>query len=161
MGCDISERESGIVDAGRGAFLDALQSFYDADPKELTARTFVVKLREHARPQCRFTYSSAAIADELDRVARWFTSGGTYYDDDGDVRSVSGCIVKSSSRATRRHMMGEVNAKTSAEFTAAEKSEIDKLQPHNLLHNSAASQDSINGLALPINQPSDHALSKS
>ena len=85
----------------------------------------------------------------MDRVAWWFTSGGTYYDDDGDVRSVSGFIVKSSSRATRRHMMGEVKAKTSAEFPAAEKSKIDKLQPHNLLHNLAASQDSINGLALP------------
>jgi len=46
-------------------------------------------------------------------------------------------------------MSGDVNPKTCAKFTADERRKIEATQPHNLLHNSAARRDNINGLSLP------------
>ena len=97
---------------------------------------------------CRLTYSGKSIADELNRVARWFSSGGTYYNLVGKVCSILGPIVKPSSAATRRHMKGSVNPKTSAKFMVNERRKIEATQPHNLLHNSTAQRNNINGISL-------------
>ena len=112
MGCDIFDKDSGIVDAGRWVFVKS-------------------------------------IADELDRVARWFSSGGTYCNATGNICSISGPIINSSSTVTWRHMSGDVNPKTCAKFTADERRKIEATQPHNLLQNLAARRDNINGLSLP------------
>ena len=138
MGCNRSKKDSGIIDTGRWAFIKALQHFNELDTDRLNPRSFAAKLREFLRPACRLTYSVKSIADELDRVARWFSSGRTYYDAAGNVCSISGPIVNPSSTVTRRHMSGDVNPKTCAEFTADERRKIEATQPHNLLHNSAA-----------------------
>ena len=125
MGCDISEKESGVADAGRGAFINALTSFDDDDSGELNPRSFATKVREFARPQCRISYSVGSITRELERVARWFAVGGTFYDEAGNVRSVDGGIVRAASPMTRRHMRGDLNPKTLSEFTGNEKQEIE------------------------------------
>ena len=149
MGCDISEKESGVADAGRGAFINTLRSFDDDDSGELNPRSFATKVREFARPQCRLSYSVGSITRELERVARWFAVGGTFYDEAGNVRSVDGGIVRAASPMTRRHMRGDLNPKTVSEFTSDEKRKIAAIQPHNLLHNSAARRENISGCSLP------------
>ena len=49
-------------------------------------------------------------------------------------------------------MIGDLNPKTLAEYTRAERTLIEAVQPHNLLHNSATRRDSINGLSLLANR---------
>ncbi|KAL7554211.1 hypothetical protein ACHAWF_017633 [Thalassiosira exigua] len=152
MGCDISQNESGIIGAGPTAFIAALRAFKDTEPTALLAPFFAKKLREEATPRCRLSYGEKAIADELDRVSQWFSSGGSFYDKDSNIFSVSGKLARPSSAASRRHMRGEINPKTFAEFTAEEKGVIESIRPHNLLHNSEASREKINGLSLPANR---------
>ena len=94
-------------------------------------------------------HSSGRIATELRRVAHWYSAGGTYYDSAANVRSVSGDVVRKASSVSRRHMVGDLNPKTMAEYTREERSSIDAIQPHNLIHNSAARRETINGLSLP------------
>ena len=149
MGCDISEKGSGICDAGKEAFLKALKSFDEKDSSQLTPRNFAQELRTHAKPQCRLSYSVDKIAAELNRVCKWFSSDASFYDVAGNMRTVSGAIVKSSSRATRRHMRGELDPKSATEFTSTQKRQIESIEVHNLVHNSAARRESINGLSLP------------
>ena len=44
MGCDVSEKESGVVDAGRGAFINALGSFDKEYPDKLNPHSFAPKV---------------------------------------------------------------------------------------------------------------------
>ena len=74
MGCDISEKESGIAGAGRGAFINALRSFDEEDSGKLNPCSFVTKVRGFARPQCRLSYSVDSITRELERVLRGLPS---------------------------------------------------------------------------------------
>ena len=67
------------------------------------------------------------IEEELIRVYKWFSEGGTYYDDDGNIMSVSGRHIKSASRATHQHMNGELDPKTSKEFTPDQKKMIESV----------------------------------
>ena len=150
MGCDISKKESGIVGAGRGVFVNTLRNFDDKEPATMNPRRFATKLRQYARPQCRFSYSVAAVAQDLQRVAQWFTTGGTYYNDVANVRSVAGSIIQVASTATLRHMRGDLNPKTSAEFTNKERRLIDAIQPYNLVHDYAACGNTITGVSLPM-----------
>jgi hypothetical protein len=102
-----------------------LRRFDELDTDWLNPSSFAAKLRKFLRPVCRLTYSIKSIADELDRVARWFSSGGTYYSATGNVRSVSGPIVKPLSAVARRHMNGDVNPKMCAKFTVDEGRKIE------------------------------------
>ena len=58
MGCDILERDSGLVGAGRGVFLKALNSVDTTEAVDLAHRSFVIKLQEFVRPSCRLQYST-------------------------------------------------------------------------------------------------------
>jgi hypothetical protein len=49
MGCDMSEKESGVFDAGRGAFMNALRSFDREDYGELNPCSFATKVRGFVR----------------------------------------------------------------------------------------------------------------
>ena len=137
--CDISKQPCGILHVKRSAFLSALRSFVGKDAAGLNPHSFTVQLRKVAKPQCCLTYSVGEIAQELERVGRWFTTGGTFYNNAGDVCSIAGPFSRATSRATRHHMRGDLNPKTMAEFTSKEQRLIGAIQPHNLSHNSAAS----------------------
>ena len=152
VGCDISESSSGIVGAGKAAFIKAMKTFDGGPVADLTPRSFAIKLREVALPSCRLRYSIRQVTTELCRVSTWFTSGGTYYDTSANVRSVDGRLLKARSPSSRRHMKGLLNSRTLAEFTNAEKQVIGHMQPHNLLHNSAAPRETIRSVALPTSR---------
>jgi len=149
MGCDISEKASGIVYAGPDAFFAALCGFDNKPSHTLTPKSFATAFHEHVEKRCRDSYSIQFITNEMRRVARWYTTGGTYYDEHANVRSVSGAIVQAASPTSRRHMIGDLNPKTMEEYTPDERSQIDAVQPHNLIHNSAARRETINGMSLP------------
>lgn len=152
IGCDISEKRSGIAYTGKEAFLDALQTFDKKPPKRLNSHSFETQLLKHTRPRCRKMYNSHSVAVDLRRVAQWFAVGGTYYDQAANVRSIGGDIVRAYSPNQRRHMIGDLNLKTVAEYTSAERMLIEVIQPHNLFQNLAARRESINGLSLPLDR---------
>ena len=54
-----------------------------------------------------------------------------------------------SSRATIRHMNGDLDPSSRSPFTDEQKKQIGSIQTHNLLHNSAAERGGISGLSLP------------
>ena len=149
MGCDISEMESGVVGAGRESFIKALRSIGTTPPEDLTSLMFATKVREFATKRCRLSYSVKSIANEMDRVVRWFTTGGTFYDNDANVFSVAGKRLRAADNVSLQHMRGNLNPKTRKQFTKEEKRIIERIQPHNLLHNSAADRDKIVGHSLP------------
>ena len=62
--------------------------------------------------------------------------------------------MKGSSPSSWRHMKGLVNSKTMAAFSNEEKVSIGRIQPHNLLHNSAARRETMDSLALPASRAS-------
>ena len=87
--------------------------------------------------------------DQLERVAKWFSGDGTYYDCKGNVFLVSGKLVKEASNSTVRHMNGDLDPKTGLEFTHEQQKIIESIQPHNLLHNSAAERSDIWAISSP------------
>ena len=93
MACDISERASGLVGAGRGAFVKALKSFDAIEAVDLTPRSFAIKLQEFSRPSCRLQYNMRHVSAKLNRVAQWFSSDITYYDAMRNIRSVAGHLI--------------------------------------------------------------------
>jgi hypothetical protein len=103
-------------------------------------------LWQYARPQCCFSYSVADVAQELERAAHSFTTGGTLYDNVANIRSVAGSIIQVTFNAARRHMRGDLNPKTLSEFANGERRLIDTIQPHNPVHNSAACRNTITAL---------------
>jgi len=145
MGCDISVEDCGIRDAGKKGFLKALHTFDGKDPDVLTSYSFAGKLRDNSRVVC----SVDEIKDELDRVANWFSEKGTYYDELGNVHSITGHEVKAATKGTVRHMKGDLDPKTHLEFTEEQKKQLSYVQCHNLLQNSAAPRESIKGVSLP------------
>ena len=146
------KKGSGIAYSGKEAFLDALRTFDNKPPQHLNFHNFATQLLKHARPRCREMYSIHSVAVELQRVAHWFAVGGTYYDQAVNDRSVDGDIVREYSPNQRRHMIGDLNPRTMAEYTSAERMLIETIQSHNLLHNSATRRESINGLSLPLDR---------
>ena len=80
MGCDISEKGSGIAHVGPRAFIAALRSFDDKPPQRPTVHGFASALLKNAPQRCSELHSVSRIASEMRRVASWFTVGGTYYD---------------------------------------------------------------------------------
>ena len=94
-------------------------------------------------------HSISEIATELRRVARWFSRGGTYYDADANILSTSGKIVQATSPKTRRHKVGHLNPKTMREYSYEERTHINAIKPHNLVHDSAARREHVNGMSLP------------
>ena len=149
MGCDISPSKAGLAGIGREAFFKALQGFDVMDDKQFTSKSFAEELRKNGRLVTRTTYSVRAIQNELERVSTWFSDGGTYYNLEGEVISVSGRLVKEASRTTLRHMKGDIDPKTCANFTTEQRAKIDSVRSHNMKHNSSADRSKINGLSLP------------
>ena len=96
MSCNISTKDSRIVDAERWTFITVLRSFDELGlgTNWLDLRSFAAKLRKFLRPTLCLSYSVKSILDELGRVARCFSSGGTYYNAAGNIRFVSNPIVK-------------------------------------------------------------------
>ena len=121
MGCDIWERDSGLVGAGRGAFPKHLKSVDTMEAVDLTPRSFAIKLREFSRTPCWLQYSTRQVTAELNRVAQWVSFDSTYYDTMGNIRSVAGHLTQAQSPVSHRHMKGLVNAKTLAGFNTNEK----------------------------------------
>ena len=119
MGCDVSVDSSGIDGMGRVAFIRALRDSEDEGVRELEPRKFAKKLWDLCRPSCRLKYTIASISAELRRVERWYAVDGTYYDSTANLYSVSGSLVANATLARRRHMTGETNPKTGAEYSAA------------------------------------------
>ena len=149
MGCDVSVERSGISGMGRTAFVQALSKSEDKGVQKLQPRPFAKKLRDFCRPSCRLSHSIKSISTKLQRVARWFTEDGTYYDNAANLYLVSGSLLTKATLAKRRHMLGDVNPKTGAEYSVAAKKIIDAASPHNLLQNSAARRSGIKGVSLP------------
>ena len=149
MGCDISENASGIVGVGRACFLAALKSFDEKPSSQLTSNNFAKAIRNKATTAVRASYSVKQIQDELDRVSKWFSKDGTYYDEQGNTFSVSGTLIEQATRKSIRHMNGELDPKTRQPYTTEQRNLIKSIQTHNLLHNSAADRATINGLSLP------------
>jgi hypothetical protein len=96
----------------------------------------------------KFSYSAMKIQRELERVSKWFSRDGTYYDNDGNIVSISGALVKESSSSTLKHINGELDSKTGREFSCDQQAKIQLIQQHNLIHNSAAERSQIYGLSL-------------
>ena len=69
MGCDISERDIGLVGVGRGTFLKVLKSFDTMEAVDLTPRSFAINMGEFARPSCWLQYSIRQCLAKLNRVA--------------------------------------------------------------------------------------------
>ena len=84
----ISEKESVTIGARKGVFVNALRSFDDKALATLNPRSFAAKLRQYSQPQCHFSYSTVAVAQERESVTQWFTSGGIFYNDMVNVRSL-------------------------------------------------------------------------
>ena len=154
IGCDISKNRSGIAGIGRKTFMTALDEFCDKDASFLTTRAFAKTLRNKADASVRFSFSVGEIEKELKRVAAWYTVDAKYYDRSGNVLSANGAVVRGKCRDTCSHMMGKCDPKTGRPFTQAQKDLIRRLQPHNLLHNSAADNDKIQGTSLPAGKSS-------
>ena len=148
-GCDITKSATGITGIGRANFFAAMAKFDNTTTNQLSSNELAKELHKTARSDTRLTYSVLAIQNELDRVSNWFSVGGTYYDENGNVKSVSGEVVKQSSRLTKRHMTGDIDPKNLALFTADQRKKIDSVQSHNLHHNSCANKSKLNGLSLP------------
>jgi len=154
LGCDISESKSGdIIGAGRKAFMDALESFENKDQSLLDTHSFARALRKHGTSKTRLLKVSV-IEKELTRVSNWFTNGSKYYDCSGNVLSVDGTLIESSSNISIRHMNGELDTRERTELSSEDKISIDLIQPHNLLHNSAVDTNKIKGISLPNNKSS-------
>ena len=134
---------------GRAVFVRALRETEDEGVKELEPRPFAKKLRDLCRPSCRLSHSIKSISTELQRVARWFTVDVTYYNSAANLYSVSGSLLTEATLTKRRHMLGDVNPKTGAEYSVPAKKIIEAASPHNLLQNSAARRSSIKGVTLP------------
>ncbi|KAL3768178.1 hypothetical protein ACHAWO_006548, partial [Cyclotella atomus] len=152
MGCDISKGPTkvGIDGIGKKVFFSALDSFDSQQSTTIIdSQTFAKVLRENANSTVRATYSWKQIQEELDRIVHWFTIGGTYYDIDGNVLSVSGSLIKHRSPSTLRHMTGSSDPKTCALFSTSQQQLIESFKPHNLAHNSAADTATVSGRSLP------------
>jgi hypothetical protein len=151
LGCDISigPRKVGLIHFGRKAFLDALASFDDNTTVSLDSKSFAAALRNCGKLEARATHSVKQIQDELDRVEKWFSKDGSYYDIDGNHLTVSGDMIMTKSRTTIRHMNGELDPKTRGVFSTSQQKLIDSLKPHNLKHNSEADSSAIHGKSLP------------
>jgi hypothetical protein len=148
-GCDITESSTGLTGIGRTCFFTAMSKFDNSTPTQFTSEGLAKELHKAARLDTRLTYSVQSIQNELDRVQDFFSVRGTYYDDHGNIMSMSGDLVKQSSRLTKRHMNGDVDSKTLALFTVDQRRMIDRVQSHNLHHNSCADRSKLNGLSLP------------
>ena len=77
---------------------------------------------------------------------------GTFYDNSGNLMSVSGKLLAKATPATNRYMRGEVNPKTGVAFTVAEQRKIVSVSLHNLLQNLAARRNTIRGVSLLDNR---------
>ena len=149
MCCVISKAGSGIKGAGGSAFLSALKTFDSRDPSTLGYLSFVNDLLEHSTSTVQMHYSVAQISNELRKVSKWFMEDATYYDDVGNIVSVSGRVIEESNANTICHLNGNSDPKTRSEFTPAQKMTIESFHHHNLLHNSTAKREEINELSLP------------
>eukprot|EP00573_Skeletonema_grethae_P007592 CAMPEP_0201711044 /NCGR_PEP_ID=MMETSP0578-20130828/58939_1 /ASSEMBLY_ACC=CAM_ASM_000663 /TAXON_ID=267565 /ORGANISM="Skeletonema grethea, Strain CCMP 1804" /LENGTH=253 /DNA_ID=CAMNT_0048200093 /DNA_START=2547 /DNA_END=3308 /DNA_ORIENTATION=- len=117
MGCDISKDDCGISGAGTKAFFKVLDDVMKREG-DLSPTVFAKKLREHAQPSTRLSYSQTQIRDELLRVSNWFSKDGTFYDQDGCIYSISGRKISLASNQTVKHMKGRIDPKSGAPFTS-------------------------------------------
>ena len=149
MGCDVSEKRVGIADAGEKAFIAALRAFDHLDPSSLGQRSFSRALLAAARSTCQENYSEDNIVSELNRVSDFFLNRGTYYYISGNMRSLRGTIVESANCTTLAHMRGNRDPKTRLPFSEEQSNLLNSTKVHNLLHNSEANADKIDGVLLP------------
>ena len=95
-------------------------------------------------------YSGTAVTQELTRVAQRFIIEGAFYDNAVKVRSIAGSIIQVASNDTCCHMRSDLKSLTWAEFTNKERRLIDAIEPHNLVHDSAACRKTITGVFFPM-----------
>jgi hypothetical protein len=127
-----------------------MASFDSHEPRLLDSKSFAEALRANATNVVCASYSVKYIQRELDRVSNWFTSGGTFYDESGNIISISGAPVMPASPTTNNHMLGKSNPKTGKAYTADElKQQTQQVQCHNLLHNSQVDRETLSGLSFP------------
>ena len=149
MGCDISlgPTKTGIKDAGAAAFLSAMQAF-DGSTNRPNVNSFARALLQACSKKVTDVYSLDGVVGELIRVSNWFGRGGQYYDKNGNIVSTSGVTLQAASRITCQHMMGELHPKTCDAFSVEEKTQIEAIQPHNLLHDTST-ETSMQDTSLP------------
>mmetsp|Transcript_42027 Transcript_42027/g.88267 ORF Transcript_42027/g.88267 Transcript_42027/m.88267 type:complete len:211 (+) Transcript_42027:492-1124(+) len=94
MGCDITESNCGMFYLGDKTFLPALSAFDEGVASMVNSITFAAALWDRTSPRTRDHYTIDAIRKELDRVLKWFSANGTYYNDLGDILSVNGTLIK-------------------------------------------------------------------
>ena len=138
MGCDVSlgGRKTGITHAGSAVFLSSLKTFADSGDVP-NVSTFAEALHCQSSTRVTDAYSVEDICDELRRVSDWFGSAGRFYDKEANVWSIRGDVIESSIRDTYRHMIGELDPKTGAAYSAEDQEKLNNLEPHNLLHDTS------------------------
>ena len=94
-------------------------------------------------------HTLTTICNELDRVSKWFSKDGQYYDKDSNVVSISGAILFKSNVQTKQHSIGDINPKNKARWSDDEVSAIDNIHTHNLLHNSSTDRSNVQQHSLP------------
>jgi hypothetical protein len=150
-GCDVSVESVGMKGAGKAAFLLALSMLDSQGTTPLNSSSFACALKEAAAtiPACNLEMTVQQIKAELDRVSRWFGDGGSFYDVDCNIRSVSWRIKHQRSEATKQHMQGKTDPKTGHQLTQEQLQTIQSVKSHNLLHNSATPTERVGRTSLP------------
>ena len=116
MGCDISVAESGITHAGRAAFISALDTFDGRPACELTCQSFAKALLDCGSAALRSAWSESKASAELKQVVKWFSSEATFCNEQANVRSVLGDMIRPWSRAFCCHMQGLLGPGSLSEF---------------------------------------------
>jgi hypothetical protein len=97
MGCDITNpgdnKVFGIRGVDKVAFFKALESFelLGTTPNSQSLSTTVLILC--SKDKVAESYTAAEIRAELDRVVKWFSKDGQFYDKDANLVSMSGAVL--------------------------------------------------------------------
>lgn len=150
MGCDISigDTKCGIKGVGPVVFFKALESFR-TNNNAPDSESFANSLLQYSSDAVKVMHTSINIRDELDRVSKWFSCDGQYYDDHSNLVSIAGAVLRERNKDMTQHMLGEVNPKNKAPWTTKEQNAIEKIHAHNLVHNSSADRTKIPQHSLP------------
>jgi 5'-3' exonuclease len=116
MGCDITNpgdnKVFGIRGVGEVAFFKALESF-ELLGTTPNSQSLAITLLLRSKDKVAESYTAAEIIRaELDRVVKWFSKDGQFYDKDANLVSMSGAVLLDANAQTIQHSLGELNPKT-------------------------------------------------
>jgi 5'-3' exonuclease len=145
LGCDATEKASGITGIGQERLIEALNE-HGCD-KKLTAMSFaevLVKLKLTSE-------STLDLAAEIERVNTVFTTSphAVRYGPDGEHVALDGRVLAHGTETTRAHMSGLLNPRTLEPFSTAEQALLDSYDPSQVTHSSKVDPSSVAGGTLP------------